>query len=139
MDGKEIIEHEAIIKDIKEYTYEAEIIAIAGCASCQLKRVCSVSDIKEKTIIVQKENKKAINVGDKVTIYIAESKGFKAVFLGYILPFLFVLTTLIVVLFLTGNDGIAGIASITILAPYYLILYLLKDKIEKNYKFRIKE
>ena len=138
MDSTEIIEHDAIIKEINETTYSADILAKAGCISCQLNSVCSVSDMEQKTIIVQKIDDREITIGQNVSVYISQSKGLKAVFLGYILPFLMVLSTLIIVRVITKNDGIAGLASIAILAPYYFILYLLKDKINKNYKFHLK-
>lgn len=138
MDTSEIIEHDAIIKEINETTYSADILAKAGCISCQLNKVCSVSDMEQKTIIVQKINDRDIKIGENVSVYISQSKGLKAVFLGYILPFLIVFTTLLIVHLITKNDGIAGLASIGILVPYYFILYLLKDKINKNYKFHLK-
>lgn len=135
----ETIEHEAIIKDVKDDNYEAEILAIASCAACQLKKVCSVSDMKEKMIVVQKEENIERKVGDKITIFIAQSKGLKAVFLGYVLPLIFVMITLISVFLITGKEGMSAIAAISVLVPYYLILYSFKEKIEEKYKFHIKK
>ncbi len=138
MEQNEVIEHQAIIKEINDNNYVAEILSIAGCASCQLKKVCSVSDIKEKSILVQKRNDIDVKIGDSVTIYIAQSKGLKAVFLGYVLPLLLVFCVLAIVFLITKNEGIAGLAALLVLVPYYTILYLLRKDIEKGYKFFIK-
>jgi len=58
--------------------------------------------------------------------------------LGYIIPFLIVLVTLIVSLNLIGNEGIAGLISVGILVPYYLILYFNRDSLKSAFRFRIR-
>ncbi len=137
MEKKETVEHEAIIKKINKTTYEADVLVKSACISCQLKGVCSVSEMEQKRIIIQKDKNKDVRVGEKVTVFISQEKGLKAVFLGYILPFLLVMVALIIGLFITKNEGVAGILGLSVLAPYYFVLYLLKDKLEKEYKFSI--
>ncbi len=138
MTKQDTIEHDAVIKAVFDDYYEAEILQIASCASCQLKKLCSVSDMAQKTIIVQKDNQKNIKTGDNVVIYLAQSKGLKAVFLGYVLPLILVISSLFITFEIIKNELISGIISIVILFPYYLILYLLRNKIENEYKFFIK-
>ncbi|MFC2152872.1 SoxR reducing system RseC family protein, partial [Bacteroidota bacterium] len=58
-------------------------------------------------------------------------------FLGYVLPFILVLSLLIVLTTITENEAVAGISALAILVPYYLILFLLKDKIRKKFTFTI--
>jgi len=137
MSKVENIEHDAFVREIKEKTIIVDVISKSACMSCQVKGVCSVSDIAEKEVEVIKERDN-LKIGDKVTVFLAQTLGLKAVFLGYVLPFLLILTTMITALQITDNELIAGISSITILAPYYLILFSFKDKISKNYQFRLK-
>lgn len=133
----ETIEHDAFVREVKEKTIIVDVLSKSACMSCQVKGVCSVSDIAEKQVEVIKESNN-VNIGDKVTVYLAQTLGLKAVLLGYIGPFSIVLIILIIMLEITKDELISGIASIAILIPYYLTLYLLKDKISKNYQFRIK-
>jgi len=67
-----------------------------------------------------------------------KSMGKRAVFLGYILPFIVLLATLIISLNLFDDEGIAGLIAFGILIPYYFILYLFKDKLRNSFEFRLR-
>jgi len=138
MSRQATIEHEVVITGIQEKFYEAEMTVIASCAACQMKRVCSVSETDNRNIIVQKKDDIDVKIGDRVTVFISQSKGLKAVFWGYVMPFLCMFLVLIIVGSITKNDAIAGISAILTLVPYYFVLYLVKDKINEKYKFHIK-
>jgi len=45
--------------------------------------------------------------------------------------------SLIILTLLNFSELFAGLFSIGILAPYYLVLYLLKNKLSKTFKFTI--
>ena len=75
--------------------------------------------------------------GQEVVVAMKKSLGGKAVFLGYLLPFLLLIGVLITVLTLSGDEGIAGLSAIGILIPYYLVLYLLRDRLKKTFSFSI--
>ena len=58
---------------------------------------------------------------------------------GYILPFFVVLSTLIIVQEITGNELISGLISLAILIPYYITLYFLRHHLKKIFKFEVEE
>jgi len=130
------IEHDGIIDSIDSNTVNVRIIAIAGCASCQLKGVCSASDLEEKIIEVSKTSGE-YNVGDKVKVALKQSLGFKALFYGYVLPFILVLGTLIITTSIFENEGVSGLLSLAVLVPYYFGLYILRNKMRKIFTFSI--
>jgi sigma-E factor negative regulatory protein RseC len=66
-----------------------------------------------------------------------KSLGGKAVLLAYIIPFIIMMLSLIILTLLNFSELFAGLFSIGILAPYYLVLYLLKNKLSKTFKFTI--
>ena len=68
-----------------------------------------------------------------------ESKGFTALFYGYVLPFLIVLITLVVVISITNNELYGGLLSLSVLIPYYIILYLFRHQLKKVFKFEVEE
>ena len=73
--------------------------------------------------------------GDKVRIVLAQSLGFRALFLGYVLPFLLVLCTLLIVSALGNSELIAGLVSLAVLIPYYIGLKLFRGKLERQFSF----
>ncbi len=133
-----IVNHEGIVKVVTEQYIEVSILAKAACLSCQLKGVCSVSDLEEKVIEVPKMFNKAYKEGEKVEIEMKESLGIKALLLGYVYPFVLILVVLIVTYALTDKQGLAGLLAVGSLVPYYFILYLFKNRFRKIFTFSIK-
>lgn len=134
----EAIKHSGIIKEIDEHQYYVSIVAQSACASCSVKGVCNVSEMKDEIVEVPRNKTENFNVGDQVDILMEKSQGTKAVMLGYVIPFLIVLLTLIVSLNLINNEGISGLISIGILVPYYLVLYAYRDRLKSAFRFRIR-
>lgn len=132
------IEHIGTIESIDNETIKVKIISQSACASCHAKGVCNAADMQEKIIDVVKTNDD-FAVGECVNVVLKESLGFWALFLGFVLPFLIILLTLIIVIYLTNNEGIAGLASLVILVPYYGILYLKRDQLKKQFSFTLKK
>ena len=132
------IQHKGIIKSIEKKMLKVSIISQSACADCHAKGVCNVSDMEEKIIDI-KEYEGSYKLGENVNLFYEEKQGFKALFLGYVLPFLLILATLILTSVLTKNELIIGLASISILVPYYVLLFLSKKKIEKKFIFKVEK
>ena len=75
--------------------------------------------------------------GQPVTVAGAESLGMKAVAFAFGLPLLLLISALITAMVVTGSEKVAAIAALGILVPYYLVLFLLCDRIKKDFQFRI--
>ena len=131
------ISHKGIIKELSEKSIIVGIINESACSSCHAKGVCSAADMKDKEIEISKFQG-SFHVGQSVEVFGKTSQGFKALFYGYVLPFLLVLIVLITLTSLQFSEGLSGIISLAILIPYYFILYLTRDKIRKSFEFEIK-
>jgi sigma-E factor negative regulatory protein RseC len=66
-----------------------------------------------------------------------ESLGQKAVLMGYGLPLVVLVGSIILFLSLLNHEGLAALLSILMLVPYYLILYLFRKRLQKEFRFRI--
>ncbi len=132
------IEHKGIIESINGNKIRVGFVALSGCASCHAKGYCSTSDMKEKSIDVF-ENSNQYKVGEEVTVLLSQSLGFKAVWIGYILPFILVIITLIILTQITDSEGLSGLGAIAILIPYYLILMIFRNRLQKTFSFIIKK
>jgi positive regulator of sigma E activity len=135
MAGKGIIEHKGIIDHTEGNTAFVKIYAQSACASCKLNGICS-GDTKEKIIEVNNINNE-YHTRDEVMVSITEKLGYKALFLGYLLPFIIVFLSLIILDITTGKQGLSGIIAVLSLVPYYLILSQFKHKIKKAFQFNL--
>lgn len=132
------VTHDGMIINAENGFAHVRILVHSGCASCQIKGACNVSEQSEKIIEVPTGNTE-YKVGEKVQISMAQSLGFKALFFGYLLPFLIILTVLLIgSVFLENEGAIAGL-SLFIAMIYYLILYFNRDKMKKAFTYKLKK
>jgi sigma-E factor negative regulatory protein RseC len=136
MANSKSIEHKGRIETIDGNKINVSILAMSGCASCHAKGVCSASDMQEKIVEVY-DITNQYQVGEEVNVVLKQSLGFRALFLGYVLPFMLVLLILIVLTVLTNNEAVSGIGALSVLVPYYIILYVLRNTIRKKFTFII--
>ncbi len=138
MSNNKNIEHIGTVKNIDESSITVSIIKNSACASCLAKGACNLAEVEEKEVEVNNFGAD-YEVGEQVKVFFGESLGFKAIFLGYILPFLIVLISLVVFNQLNVSEIQSGIYSLGTLIPYYFTLYLLRKKHKKLFTFFIEK
>ena len=116
---KNIVTHPGIIKKVEPNRVEVAIMVTSGCASCEIKGACSVSDVEEKSVMVSVENADEFKIGQPITIEMSQSLGTWAVLLGYVFPFLVLFIGLIIFIKLGLDQGLAGILALSLLLPRY--------------------
>lgn len=132
-----IIEHIGYVSKLSGNSIEATIAVSGACGGCEASSSCGMAENSSRIITISQCDKN-VNIGDKIKVVGSQSTGISAVFFAYILPFIVVMLVLILALFLLNISEIrAGLYSLLILPPYYLVLYFLKEKFEKKYTFRI--
>lgn len=134
---KDVIKHPGVVVKKENGKIFVNILARSACSSCDAKSICSVSEVEEKTIEVYHDPRKVYEVGDKVDVVMQKTLAPKAVFLGYILPFLLVLLSLILMVSFTANEGLSALVSLGLLLPYYLVIYFLREKLNKTFMFSL--
>jgi len=91
--------------------------------------------MNEKLIEV-KQKGSGYTTGETVNVILDRSLGNKAVLLGYFIPFILLITTLLVSSLHFGELW-SGLMAVAVLIPYYLLLFAFKDKLSKTFHFRI--
>ena len=130
------ISHEGIVQKVDDRTTVVSISVASACTGCTVEGSCSLSGKEEK--IIEVSGNYNVKPGDLVTILMKQSMGYAALVLGYLLPLLSVILTLIVLFSLKFPELIAGLVSIAILFPYYTILYFFRKRINKKFTFTLK-
>lgn len=134
MGSEKEVSHTGIVKAISENGIKVGIVVQSGCASCQIKGTCNMSEQTDKELDITC-NPNAFYIGQKVMVRLKASQGMNALFLGYVLPFIILLLTMIISSNLIDNEGIVGLISLGSIVPYYIILYLLKNSIRKKFTY----
>lgn len=98
--------------------------------------MCNTSESAEKLIGIDREDAPEVIPGQKVRISLNAKNGNLAVVYGYVVPFLILIVALLFLVNFT-SEGIAGLLSIALLAPYYTGLYLLRKHFERSFRFTI--
>jgi sigma-E factor negative regulatory protein RseC len=129
--------HPGIIESINGNQVSVRILSQSACSSCHAKQACTVADMKDKIIDAELDQPEKWKTGDEVMVRMDESLGRKAVILGYGLPLVVLVTSIIIFLSLFKHEGLAALLSILMLVPYYLVLYLFRNRLHKEFRFRI--
>ena len=135
MNKVETIRHEGIVESIGAKSCLVRILQASACSSCSARQLCRSSESKEKVIEV-KGHYPTLQVGDNVTLIGSVRQGLRASVLAYVIPLIIMLVALFVGTRLSG-DGIGALAALLFLAIYYGILFLFRDKLDKQFSFKI--
>ncbi len=133
-----VIEHKGIIKEIKDDRIIVELERITACEKCHAKEVCGLSNTESKTVEVKRLDHNLL-VGEHVTVALSQSLGYKALFLGYLLPFIILIAALFISSHITHSEIKSGIISLLIVILYYMVLKLCGDRLKNTFKFTIRE
>jgi len=137
MQQKQTIEHSGIVQAVNERSVDVRIVSHPACAGCAASKICDVSESQEK--IINTVRNIDVSVGEEVNVVMSQNQGFRALFLGYILPFLLLMFILIGLSSSGVTELLAGIIALGSLLPYYLIVYFLRGRIDKDFSFSIKK
>ncbi|MBP6429232.1 MAG: SoxR reducing system RseC family protein [Bacteroidales bacterium] len=135
-----LIEHSGTVCEIRDGKVIVKIISASMCASCHTKGACSMNDTKDKEIEVNVSNPTNYEIGQEVVVCMEQKIGTKAVLIGFFFPFLLLIITAILsnkYLFPT-SEILTALISILSITVYYLIIYLIRNKLEKEFHFQIK-
>jgi len=131
-----IINHEGVVQRKEDNKVFVAIISTSACSGCHAEGSCTMSGREEK--IVEVRGHYNVNPGDRVTILMKQSMGYAALFLGYVFPVIVVVAALIAFISLKLPELTSGLASLSILIPYYTILFFFRKTINEKFSFTLK-
>jgi sigma-E factor negative regulatory protein RseC len=126
------VSHKGVVVAVDGNKIKVQIESVSACAACHAKGMCTLSDKEDKLIDIESPKAADKKVGDVVTVVVTQQRGMQAVVLAYILPAIVVILSLVGLLNIV-SEPVAIILSLLLLAVYYLILYLLRNKISSKF------
>ena len=137
MKSEDTISHEGIVSKITDDEIEIKILAQSACAACHAKSACGMGEQAEKILTVPRPKGRDFALNQKVNVKMAIGQGNKAAVLAYLIPIVLLLAVLFVCLGLDMDERLAALISIVALVPYYIILYLKREKLKKQFLYII--
>ncbi len=132
------IKHSGEVVGICGDTVTVRLTVSSACSGCHAKAVCGVDESAEKIVEISGVEAAEYSVGEVVEVALqSNSMGAMAVVLTYVVPF-FVLALLLVGSTVVGlSEGAAALVALGGVVVYYLVLYLVRERVKKTIKFII--
>lgn len=131
------IRHSGKVVDITPTSILVEIIAEDACSSCHAAGLCSMSEVKKKLVEVPVVT--GYEIGEEVWVNMKRSMGMKAVWIAYVMPLMLLIISVLGASALGVNELLCGVSALSVIAVYYLGVYLLRNKLKNEYTFYIKK
>lgn len=135
---RKLVKHSGKVVDTHNSYVRVSIISESACASCHAKDVCGAGDQKEKFIDIY-DAKEGFTIGEDVEVTLSQRHGRKAVFLAYVMPFVVLMVALMTLLGVGVGEALSALLTISSVALYYLIIYMLRAKIGKSVHFSLRK
>jgi sigma-E factor negative regulatory protein RseC len=130
------IKHDGIIESIEGRHVKVSIVQATACASCKIASQCNASESKVKTVDVYTDPT-GFQVGQSVVVCTTGSVAYRALLMGFGLPLLLLLSVLIAGTMVGMGEDTAGLMALASLLPYYLTLWLFRNRVARRVSFRI--
>lgn len=133
-----VITYQGIVENTDDACVFVRIIQTSACSSCDVKGHCSMAESKEKILEINAAGS-SYKPGDHVVIVGRTSMGMKAVILAFLIPFLILVVSLFIFMYLlNGDELLSGLLSLGLLIPYYGVIRLNRNRLKRDFVFTIK-
>ena len=132
------IEHIGTVQRIMDQSVVVSITQEAACSACAAAQLCHSADKQEKSMEIPCVDTARYAVGQSVLVVGELGLGLRATLWAYAVPLVLLMVVLIVVSRATGSEGWGAVSALFSLIPYYIILYILRDRLQRTFTFRLK-
>ena len=131
------ISHKGRVVSVSNDSLTVEIVSSSACSSCKAASMCAMSESAVKHVDVRPVAGEKYDVGDEVEVLLSPSMGLKAALLAYFLPVVLLMAVCVPMSFAGCGALLSGGVGLGTMALYYVVLYLFRDRIGKEYEFRV--
>lgn len=137
---KGTIRQRATIVDITPSEIEVEVCRPEACAACKAKSVCSEGGAsaggRRMTLL---NDGQGYTVGEQIMLVMRRSSGLKAVLIAYLGPVFLIVAALLIFRSMQIREIIAAMTTLGILGLYFLIVRLLRGRINRELTIEIEK
>ena len=129
-------EQKGIIESVNTNRITVRIDRGSACGHCSAQGLCNLAQSTEQIIEINNSTQ-LFTVGELVQVTMSGSMGNKAILMGYFIPFVLLISTLLISTAFGLPDWTAGLVSLLILIPYFIILYIFRERLRRTFSFSI--
>lgn len=129
--------HKGVVCGVGERMVAVTIETDGACGSCKVKSLCGIGEQREITVYDTEAWK--YSEGEEVIVGVGSALAIKAVLLAYVVPFLLMLATLLVVRECGFTELVQGLATLGAVAVYYVVLWFFRGRLERDIIFKIRK
>ena len=133
----EEISHKGRVVSVSQDSLTVEIVSSSACSSCKAASMCSMSESTTKSVTVRLLPGEKYAAGEEVEVLLSPSMGLKAALLAYFLPVVLLIAVCVPLSFAGYGALLSGGVGLAAMALYYAGLSFFRDRIEKEYEFRV--
>ena len=129
------ISHSGIVESVADGCVKVRILQTSACGACKVAGHCHAAESKEKIVEVFCRDTAQYSTGQEVVVSTSGDVAVRALLLGFGVPFLVLIVVLVLVLQVTGDEGLAALCALAALFPYYGVIYLMRERIRRQLTF----
>jgi positive regulator of sigma E activity len=138
MEASVCIEQKGTVEEVADQMIRVRIRRDTACGQCHARSMCNIGNNTE-TIIESTDYTADLKAGDHVNVGMTRTMGNKAIVLAYLVPFLLVITILLLMQANDSPEWLTGLGAVAVLVPYFLLLYVFRNKLRKTISFTVRK
>lgn len=135
----EIAKHPGTVICVADGSVRVLITTLSACGSCEAHAHCGFTESRDNEIVVDTPDWQHYQPGQHVVVSVNEGMGLAAVWWAYICPAILLLTATITLLYTISSEPLAVLISLTVVAVYYIVLFLFRRKLQRQFSFGISD
>lgn len=133
------IDYCGVIERMEGHHVFVKVVPQPACTGCKAGSMCMAAAGGKQIIEVLADEADVFHVNDPVTLSGQNSMGQQAVWLAFVIPLILVVAVILFTTFLQWEESISALTGLSLLFPYYIVLYLLRNTLKKTFVFTIKK
>lgn len=135
----DFIDHNGIIEKTDSFQKSVTVRIERGsdCGSCPAAKLCSPSGKNNNLLNISTPDAYKFTSGEKVIVRGSERMHHRAITLATVIPTLLLVMSMTAVYILTGSQPLAAISGLAMILLFFIVLYLLRDRLAHEFKFLI--
>ena len=126
-----------VVESVDGKRLRIRTVRSSACDACGAASGCNAHGAKPFYVDADSATLASCRPGDHVEIEMTPRLGRQAVGVGFLIPLLVFVAVLAAVRSSVADDGIAALSALGALVAYYIILYMLRSRVNRHFTVRI--